>query len=75
MWVSPVRISYLQPALSPWTTHLFNGNGSPTSCCLSPTVQAPLFRVTAPAILEWLLASVRGWREGYTDGRTGKTDE
>lgn len=70
----PVKTSYLpQPAPSPWTTHLFDGDGSPTPCCLSPTVQTALLRVTAPTILEWLLASVRERIEGSTDGRIGKT--
>lgn len=61
-----------QPDPSPWTTHLFDGDGSPTSRCLSPTVQAPSLRVTAPAILERLLASIK---DGYAYGRTWETDE
>lgn len=56
-----MRTSSPQPDPNPWTTHLFDGDGSPTSRCLSPTVQAPFLRVTAPTILEQLLASIRGW--------------
>ena len=56
-----MKASHPQPDPSPRTTHLFDGDGSPTSRCLSPTVQAPFLRVTATTILERLLASMRGW--------------
>lgn len=56
-----MRTSSPQPDPNPRATHLFDGDGAPTSRCLSPTVQAPFLRVTAPTVLEQLLASIRGW--------------